>query len=53
MDRSGYARGTLAPRPGMQAPVPAMDPVPTLTMADMGDMKGAMAAWAACHGMAT
>jgi CopA family copper-resistance protein len=36
MDRSGYARGTLAPRPGMQAPVPAMDPRALLTMADMG-----------------
>ena len=36
MDRSGYARGTLAPRAGMQAEVPAMDPRPLLTMADMG-----------------
>lgn len=35
MDRSGYARGTLAPRCGMEAEVPAMDAVPTLTMADM------------------
>jgi CopA family copper-resistance protein len=35
MDRSGYARGTLAPRPGMQAAVPALDPVPILTMTDM------------------
>lgn len=35
IDRSGYARGTLAPRAGMEAEVPAMDPVPTLTMADM------------------
>ena len=26
IDRSGYARGTLAPRPGMDAGVPAMDP---------------------------
>jgi len=25
-DRSGYARGTLAPRPGMAAPIPPMDP---------------------------
>ncbi len=39
MDRSGYARGTLAPREGMQADVPALDPRPLLTMADMmGDM---------------
>ncbi|HKJ07687.1 MAG TPA: copper resistance system multicopper oxidase [Gammaproteobacteria bacterium] len=36
VDRSGYARGTLAPRAGMQAPIPAMDPVPTLTMSDAG-----------------
>jgi len=35
IDRSGYARGTLAPRPGMEAEVPPMDAVPTLTMADM------------------
>lgn len=38
MDRSGYARATLAPRMGMSAEVPALDPVPTLTMADMGMM---------------
>jgi FtsP/CotA-like multicopper oxidase with cupredoxin domain len=36
IDRSGYARGTLAPRPGMQAEVPAMDSRALLTMADMG-----------------
>jgi len=35
-DRSGYARGTLAPRAGMEAKIPALDPVPTLGMADMG-----------------
>ena len=40
-DRTGYARATLAPRPGMSAPVPAMDPRPKLTMVDMG--MGAMA----------
>jgi len=41
MDRSGYARGTLAPREGMQADVPALDPRALLTMADMmGDMPG-------------
>ncbi|MEO6690110.1 MAG: copper resistance system multicopper oxidase, partial [Dokdonella sp.] len=41
MDRSGYARGTLAPREGMQAAVPALDPRPLLTMRDMmGDMGG-------------
>jgi CopA family copper-resistance protein len=36
MDRSGYARGTLAPRAGMTAEVPAMDARAILTMADMG-----------------
>lgn len=36
MDRSGYARGTLSPRVGLQAPVPALDPRALLTMADMG-----------------
>lgn len=43
MDRSGYARATLAPRAGMQAEVPPMDPVQPLTMMDMGmrhDMAG-------------
>ncbi|HEY2396156.1 MAG TPA: copper resistance system multicopper oxidase [Rudaea sp.] len=39
MDRSGYARGTLAPRDGMQGDVPALDPRPLLGMVDMmGDM---------------
>jgi CopA family copper-resistance protein len=36
LDRTGYARGTLAPQPGMQAEVPALDPRPLLTMMDMG-----------------
>lgn len=46
MDRTGYARGTLAAREGLSAPVPEMDPVHWLTMADMmGSMDhGAMAA---------
>jgi len=35
-DRSGFARGTLAPRPGMTAPIPPMDPRPLRTMTDMG-----------------
>lgn len=49
-ERTGFARGTLAPRPGLSAPVPAPDPVEWLTMADMmgamdhsamsGDMAG-------------
>jgi FtsP/CotA-like multicopper oxidase with cupredoxin domain len=41
MDRSGYARGTLAPREGVEATVPPLDPRPLLTMRDMmGDMGG-------------
>jgi CopA family copper-resistance protein len=43
MDRTGYAAGTLTAREGLRAPVPALDPRPTLTMADMGmamDMGG-------------
>jgi FtsP/CotA-like multicopper oxidase with cupredoxin domain len=36
IDRSGYARGTLAPRPGLQAEVPSMDSRALLAMADMG-----------------
>jgi CopA family copper-resistance protein len=35
-DRTGYARATLAPRGGMAAAVPPMDPRPLLTMVDMG-----------------
>ena len=35
-DRSGYARATLAPRMGMAAAVPALDPRPLRTMKDMG-----------------
>lgn len=41
MDRSGYARGTLAPRAGLSAPVPEPDPRVWLTMADMGHGDGA------------
>jgi len=40
MSRDGYARGTLAPRPGMKAEVPRLDPLPLLSMTDM---MGAMA----------
>jgi FtsP/CotA-like multicopper oxidase with cupredoxin domain len=36
MDRTGYAAGTLATRPGLSAPVPDLDARPVLTMADMG-----------------
>ncbi|HUW28084.1 MAG TPA: copper resistance system multicopper oxidase [Sulfuriferula sp.] len=40
IDRTGYARGTLAPREGMQAEVPVLDPRQPLAMVDM---MGAMA----------
>ena len=43
MDRSGYARGTLAPRAGMAAAVPALRKRPLRSMVDMGmghDMAG-------------
>ena len=43
MDRSGYARGTLAPRAGLTADVPALDEPQWLSAADM---MGAMAAGA-------
>ncbi|MCK9537750.1 copper resistance system multicopper oxidase [Dokdonella sp.] len=36
MGRTGYARGTLAVREGLQPPVPPLDPRPLLTMDDMG-----------------
>ena len=36
LDRSGYARGTLAPAPGLQADIPLMDARPLLAMSDMG-----------------
>jgi len=36
IDRSSYARGTLAPREGMEGPVPEQRERPTLTMAAMG-----------------
>ena len=44
MERSGYACGTLAVQQGLSAPIPAVDPVEWLTVADMmGDMsKGGM-----------
>jgi CopA family copper-resistance protein len=36
LDRSGYARGTLTPDSALTAAVPALDPPPVLTHADMG-----------------
>lgn len=49
-DRTGYARGTLAPRAGMAAAVPPMDPRPLRTMADMGMAHGGMAHGGMAHG---
>ncbi len=41
MERTGYARGTLATRAGLTAPVPALDKAEWLTTADMmGSMGG-------------
>lgn len=41
MDRSGFARGTLAPQPGMSGALPARRRRPVRTMTDMGmDMAG-------------
>lgn len=36
MGRTGFARGTLAVRQGLEAPLPLLDPRPLLTMDDMG-----------------
>ena len=36
MDRTGFARGTLAVREGLSAPVPEPDPRPLIAMSDMG-----------------
>lgn len=36
MDRSGYTRGTLAPRAGLEAAVPPLREPPRRTMVDMG-----------------
>jgi CopA family copper-resistance protein len=53
IDRTGYARGTLAPRPGMQAEVPPVDPRPLLTMTDMamGHDMGSMEGMEGMEGM--
>lgn len=51
MDRSGYARGTLAVREGLKAAVPELDPRPQLSMADMGMDHGAMNDMADMPGM--
>ena len=43
MDRTGHARGTITPRAGWNAPIPAARKPPLLTMADMGMDHGDMA----------
>jgi CopA family copper-resistance protein len=43
MDRSGYARATLGTRPGVSAPVPALDAPVMLSLSDIGMEQGAMA----------
>ena len=43
LDRSGFARGTLAPRVGMSAPIPPRRKRPLRTMKDMGMSMGGMA----------
>jgi len=43
MGRTGHARGTLAVRHGLEAPVPSRDPRPLLSMADMGHDMGSHA----------
>lgn len=48
MDRTGYARATLAPRAGMAAEVPSLDARPLLAM---GDMMGTMDHGAMGHDM--
>ncbi|GAB2508082.1 copper resistance system multicopper oxidase [Pseudoxanthomonas sangjuensis] len=49
--RTGYVSGTLAVREGLRAPVPALDPRPILTMADMGMTHGQSADAHAGHDM--
>ncbi|HWY46915.1 MAG TPA: copper resistance system multicopper oxidase, partial [Bryobacteraceae bacterium] len=50
-DRGGYSRGTLAPKMGMTAEVPPMDPRPIRTMGRM-NMKGMAMGGTAMGGMA-
>ena len=50
MGRTGHACGTLAVRHGLQAPVPALDPRPLLTMADMAHDHGSSHAMPMAHG---
>ena len=51
MDRTGFSRGTLAPRAGLTAPVPGTDKSEPLTMGDMmGSMGGGGMAGMNHHG---
>jgi CopA family copper-resistance protein len=49
-DRTGFARGTLAPRTGMTAAIPPMDPRPMRSMKDMGMEHGSMGGMQMDHG---
>ena len=49
-DRTGFARGTLAPRAGLMATIPPMDPRPMRTMKDMGMEHGSMGGMQMDHG---
>ena len=51
MDRSGYARGTLASAVGLQAQVPALDRPEWLSMTDMMGSMGGMGGMAGMAGM--
>lgn len=51
MDRTGYARGTLAMREGLTATVPALDKPEWLTMADMMGAMGGMGGMSGMTGM--
>lgn len=58
MGRTGCVSGTLAVREGLRAPIPALDPRPILTMADMGmggmgSMAGMGAEGTSSHDMAS
>jgi L-ascorbate oxidase len=51
MGRTAYARGTLAPRDGLEAEFPELRDSPRLTMADMGMAHGGMEHGGAMHSM--
>ncbi|MBC6981910.1 copper resistance system multicopper oxidase [Caulobacter sp. 17J80-11] len=53
IDRSGYARATLAPREGMSAAIPEMRPRAVLMMSEMGHAMPGMDHAAMGHGAST